>query len=440
MTIRTISTGARLATLALAAAGAVTLAGCEEHGYPSSREATAAPPPSDAPLAGAPVGAGGGYPPTTRTPDYTPPGPASPYAPAYPPQGDYPPPPGPGPYGPPAGYPPGYAHANPQGAPPVIVSMAPIPNPPEHPAYARRSHHRYGWMHVYGPPRRHRWHYVYSVARHPGAPMHRHHMMRVRHAATVAPSHLAPMPPRPVAPPHHPAAPAPATGAQLAKPQALDHHRHHHGMDAATAAAAAGGPTAGGDNTTSNVTGNTVAAGSEADHYQALEQALQGAFAGAAQLANPGHLDVGQTGVVSLTLPATFGQTVQDDAAKQGLVQAMASVNLIATLTADGYTVVPSEPQTLPLTVGQPTTFQWKVTPTGMDRSAFKASVRAQAAADNHTLTLGDKSSGAAHLGRWIGLGLLAIVALALLGWAARRRRPAVSSGAKPRATHQNGA
>ena len=437
MTIRTISTGARLATLALAAAGAMTLAACEEHGYPA-HEATAAPPPADAPLAGAPTGAeGGGYPPTTRTPEYVAPEPASPYPPPtpYPPQGGYAPPPGPN--GPPAGYPPGYAHANPQGAPPVIVSMAPIPNPPEHAAYARRRHHRHhGWAHAYTQSPRYRWRYVYGSAPYPAAPMHRHHVMQHRHAA--APSHAAPTQPRPVAPPHHAAAPAPATGAQLAKPQPLDHHRHH-AMNPATAAAAAGGPTAGADNATSNAMGNTVATGSEADHYKALEQSLQGDFAGAAQLANPGHLDVGQTGVVTLTLPATFGQTVQDDAAKQGLAPALASVNLIATLAADGYTIVPSEPQTLPLTVGQPTTFQWKVTPTGLDRSAFKVSVRAQAAADNHTLALGDKSSGGAHVGRWIGLGLLAIVALALLGWAARRRRPTVTSGAKPRTTHQNG-
>ena len=430
MTIRTISKSARFAALALAAAGAMALAGCEEPA--PTHEATAAPPPADVPLAGAPTD---GYPPTTRTPEYVPPGAPEPYPPSYPPQGGYPPPPGPGPYGPPTGYPPGYAHANPQGAPPVIVSMAPIPNPPEHPAYGwRRHHNHHHWTGPYAAQPRHHWRYVYGPAPHAGAPMH-HHRVHHAYAAPVAPPrHPAPAHPQPKPAPAHPA--APATGAQLAKPQPPDHHHHHHhGMDAATAAAAAGGPT--GANTTGNETGNTT--GSEADHYKALEQSLQGDFASAAKLTDPGHLDAGQTGLVTLTLAPGFGQTVQDEAAKQGLAPVMASVNLIATLAADGYTIVPSEPQTLPLTTGQPTTFQWKVTPTGMDRSAFKVSVHAQAAADNHTLNLGDKSSGGAHLGRWIGLGLLALVALALLGWASRRNRPAAAGAVKPRANHTNG-
>ena len=73
MTRRMISTGARFAALALTTTGALALAACEEHPYPSAapREATAAPPPDDSTLAGTPNGSG--YGPTTRSPGYAPP-------------------------------------------------------------------------------------------------------------------------------------------------------------------------------------------------------------------------------------------------------------------------------------------------------------------------------------------------------------------------------
>ena len=38
-----------------------------------------------------------------------------------------------------------------------------------------------------------------------------------------------------------------------------------------------------------------------------------------------------------------------------------------------------------------------------------------------------------------IGIGLLALIALVVLGWAAQRRRPKATGASKPRTTHTNG-
>ncbi len=445
MTRRMISTGARLAALALTTAGAFALAACEEHPYPSAapREATAAPQPDDSTLAGAP--SGGGYSPTTRTPAYAPsqgypPGPAM--AQAGPPPAYGPPPAS---YGPPqGGYPPGPGQR--YAGPPEIITMAPIPNPPERPhryergfGWRHRHHHHYG-MSAFAPP-------AYAAPRHH---LHHHHM-------AYAPVMHRPMVHRhPVAVMPRAAAPAPVhaktvtttksktvvtsktTGPQLTQPQALDRHHHHHvATDAATVAAASGGSA----NTLGNTTGaaNTTGSTSEADRYQALQQSLADAFASGAQLTAPAHMEPGQASTVTLTVPSDFAQTVRTEAAKQSLSEQAATVNLMASLSGDGYTIVPGEAQSQPLTLNAPTTFNWKVTPTGAGRGALKASARA-AVGEGHDLTLGDKTTGSgATTGRVVGIGLLALIALVLLGWAAQRRRPKMTGAAKPRTTHTNG-
>ena len=395
MTRRMISTGARLAALALTATGALALAACEEHPYPSAApsQATAAPPPDDSVLAGAPTGAEGYPPPSTRSPAYAPQG--YPQGPGMAPAG---PPPG-APYGPPpAGY--GQRYSS---APPEIVTMAPIPNPPERP---RRRGRGYGWRHyhhhhremrpygrpIYAAPHRHHLHHPYvNAAPAPYAPMTRRH-------PAVAPAHVHAA--APVAAKTKPAAPAQQ---QLSKPQALDHHhRHHHATDAAAAAAATGG--------SSNTTGeaNTTGSASEADRYQALQQSLHDAFTSGAQLDVPAHMEPNQPVPVTLTVPADFAQTVRSEAAKQNLSEQAATVNLMASLSGDGYTIVPGEAQSQPLTLNAPTTFTWKVTPTGAGRGALKASVRA-AVGEGHDLTLGDKTTGSGSAtGRVVGIGLLA--------------------------------
>jgi hypothetical protein len=225
------------------------------------------------------------------------------------------------------------------------------------------------------------------------------------------------------------------TQPQLAKPQPLDHHHHHHphAADAATVAAATGG--------SSNTTGtaNTTDPVTEADRYQALQESLHDAFTSAAQLTAPAHMEPNQQSTVTLTLPADFAQTVRTEAAKQNLSEQAATVNLMASLSGDGYTIVPGEAQSQPLTLNTPTTFDWKVTPTGAGRGALKASVRA-AVGEGHDLTLGDKTTGSgAATGRVVGIGLLALIALVLLGWAAQRRRPKPIGASKPRTNHTNG-
>ena len=428
-----ISTGARLAVLALTTTAGLALAACEEHPYPSaaSREATAAPPPDDSTLAGAP--SGGGYAPTTRSPAYAPsqgypPGPGM--AQSGPPPSYGPPPMG---YGPPQ---PGYPPASGQGyggqgyALVGKATMDPIPNPPERPHRYERG---YGWRHrhyhrhemqgygppVYGPLRRHHLHHhhmIYAPAVH--APMtHRHSAATPMRAHPAAPAKAAPV--------------APA-GAQLTKPQALDHHRHHrHTASAATAASGGASNTTGGADTTGSA--------SEADRYQALQQSLHDAFANGAQLTVPAHMEPNQASTVTLTVPADFAQTVRNEAARQGLSAQAATVSLMASLSGDGYTIVPGEAQTQPLTLNTPTAFSWKVTPTGAGRGALKASARA-AVGEGHDLTLGDKTTGSGGTtGRVVGIGLLALIALVLLGWAAQRRRPKMTGASRPRSTHTNG-
>ena len=420
-----VAKGARLTALALSGAAAFGLAACEEHSYPSAapQERTMAPPPGDASLAGAP---------TTRSPDYVPPaGPdGAAYPPPYGPRGEAPPPPG---------YPPAYG----RGAPPQIITMAPIPNPPEEPVrhgWRRHRHYRYvdGRGYVAEPydlmASHHRHHHLHRYGPspwvfHPAGPHrrrhHHHHLMHT--VAPAVPAHgAAPAAHAPRLAPH-PAAP------QLTKPKPPEHHKHHPTSDAATAAAASGG-------STNTMAGNSVATGSEADHYQSLQQGLQTLFASAAQFQTPSHLNAGETGIVSLTLPADFAQNANAEATKDGLGQAASSLNVMASLSGDGYTIVPADAQSLPLAVNTPTVFQWKVTPTGASRGALKVSAKAQAPGDSHVLDLGGKTSGSGMgAGKLVGLGLLAVIVVAVLGWFAQRRRPRPTGAARPRSTHTNG-
>ncbi len=459
MTKRMISTGARLAALALTTTCAFGLAACEEHPYPSAapREGTAAPRPDDSTLAGAPtVPRGYQASPTTRSPALYPPSGSGYPPPAYA-QNGYPPAPGYGP--PPAGYPPGYGHRDTNGAPPEIVTMQPIPNPPERPRrfehhYGRGHHHRHGGMSRYTPTihamrgvvhhhhHRHTTASRYAVAPQPMAPRPHHHapvavvpVHRHAPAPASAAGHAAPRTPAPIAP----------VGSQLTKPQPLDHQRHHHhATEAGSAAAASGGPTnAVASNTTAatnSEAANTTSGPSEADRYKTLVQILRDVFANSDLLSAPSHMEANQPATVTLTLPAEFAQMARAEAAKENLTAAVMTMNLIGVLSGDGYTIVPAEAQSLPLTLDTPTVFQWKVTPTGAARAALKASVRAEAVGDGHSLALGDKSTGSGSAtGRVVGFGLLALIALVLLGWAAQRRRPVAAGATKPRASHTNG-
>jgi hypothetical protein len=426
MKILTSSAGVRITAMALAAAGAVALAGCENPQPTAAPEqATAAPPPGDTALMGAPNGA---------APESAPP-----------PGTAYPPPPG---YG---AYPPGYGHMTGPGAPGEIVAMAPIPNPPAHGWYyghwygaAPEHHHHRHHVWIYGGAaavgagqvlRHHHPHHPHPVAVAKPA----HHVARSHPAPAhpaparpapshVAPTHLAPSRPQPAAPvAHHPGAAAAAAGAaataagasQPVKPHTTVTHRHH--VDEATSAAAAGGPTNVAANATDNETGNVT--GTEADRYKALESSLHDAFESVAVLNVPTNMTPGQASTVTLTLPSEFGAAVQRDAGRQGLSDAAASMNLLATLSGDGYTIVPGEAQTMALTAGQPVSFQWQVTPGTAAKGPLKVDARAQVVSAGQYLNLGDKSQGdTAMAGKVVGVGLLVLIAALILGWAFRRK------------------
>ncbi len=414
-----------VAAAALASVCAVALSACEENGPAASSEPKAAAPnqgPAD--LMGAPQGqasaapgaiqetplAGGD---TTRTPQYVPPSaypPAGAYAPAPPPPAAYPPVAYPPP-APPA--PPAYASH----APTEIIAMQPIPNPAPgetaHGHWQAASHHRHGWWGpVYAAPAAGaaaRHHYTVAASQ-PAAPAH--------HAATT--THAQP----------HAVAQA---GPQLPKPKAPGHK----GLDQGTVAAASGGSTTPTHNEVANTTGNATSTGDA--RYDALQTALASDIAHGAILSAPRQIQPGQTADVSLTVPGDFAQTLRTEAASQNLSDQATSANLEATLSGDGYAIVPNETQALPLTLGSPTVFHWKVTPQGATQGPLHADLRANLLAANHVLNLGSIKTHSGLAGRVIGVGLLVLIALVLLGWVTRSRRPTPSSGAKPRPNHQSG-
>jgi hypothetical protein len=185
-----------------------------------------------------------------------------------------------------------------------------------------------------------------------------------------------------------------------------------------------------------NTTGNaTAAAGTPAQRYAALQTALATVIAREATLDAPAHFEPGQAADVTLNVPSDFAQTLRQEAARQDLSDQTASVNLTSTLAGDGYTVTPAEPQSQPLTLGAQTVFHWKVTAQPNAKGPLQASLNADILSDGQTLALGPVKLAAANrwTGRVVGVGLLVLIALILLGWAAQRKRPATSGGAKPR-------
>jgi hypothetical protein len=425
-----------IAAAALASVCAVALSACEENGPATSSEpAAAAPSQAPADLMGAPQGQASAAPgaiqetpllpggDTTRTPQYVPP------AALAPPPGAYAPGPAPT-MAPPPAYPapappapPAYASH----APTEVIAMQPIPNPPEGAAeghwHAATHHRHHGW---WGP--------VYAA---PAAGYAAGHAARHHYTVGANP---------PAAPAHHAAAPAHAQthataqagGAQLTKPEAPGHKAHgHKGLDQGTVAAASGGSTAPTTNETANATGNVTSTGDA--RYDALQTALTADAAHAAILNAPRQIQPGQTADVTLTVSSDFAQTLRTEAASQNLSDQATSANLEATLAGDGYTIVPNETQALPLTLGAPTVFHWKVTPQGAAQGPLHADLRANLLAANHVLSLGTIKTHSGMAGRVIGVGLLVLIALVLLGWVTRSRRPSPSSGAKPRPNHQTG-
>ncbi len=389
------------AALAASLASATLLAGCGEHHVGPAQEASAPVERPDA-LAGAPPEAAG--PPPAAAMDAAPPPPA--FAP--------PPPERPGDrdvvydLGPVVG---------------PHDTMAPIPNPPET-APAHQFHRPFHASAAYVPSRRpHRVHGPSHVTRTQAS-----RAAPASHART-APAHVPPHAAGPVASRHaptSPAVPAHSTVAPAARRTPAAHGATPPTANSATGnkaaakgAAAAGSPAAGGD---------------RGARLGALQTTLKVAVAKSAVLTAP-DLKPGQAADVTLALPADFAATVRDAAAKQGLADAAASVNMTALLAGDGYAVAPDETQSQPLTVGQPTEFHWTVTAQPGARGPLHADMGADLlGGGDEALQLGSVSPaghGGLHVSpRAWGAALLVLLAVLVFGWlsrggqAAAARRP----------------
>ncbi len=430
----------------LLAASTLALASCGQHAaYPGS-SAPPPPPPPQADLMGAPEG----VPPTP------PPGPPQAYAPAEPgleapaqptverPYGDQ--------TGPDGSYRPGYdaqqayapspARSFPPGeCPPRGERLAtdgcmdPIANPPEdQPVYRHRAYAPH-YAEAYTPaPRHHRRRYVY------GAAPYRYEAQASRRSYGL----YRYVPYRPAHHPRHTLVVVPVPVGSVA------HHVAHH-----VAKAPASKPVAHA-HTKTTVSSHAEGAKPATPTLKAPAAPDTATTAGAAGLAaaltpvvkaraalHVDGLSAGRPGDVTLTLPPDFADGLRAQAKKNGLADAAASANLTAQLTGDGYTVIPADPQSQPLTAGQATTFKWTVTPQPNARGPLRAQVGADllgGGVQHVDLGTVQQAAGApyklsAQAVGWILLGAIALVLAGL--FLARGRRPPPPTGAiRPRANN----
>jgi len=425
------------ATTAAAATLTLAIASCGRAPYPTPAEIPPPPPPPMADLMGEPIPPPppepGYYPPPGPGYAAVPPGYADPQS-GYPPPepGYYPPagpvyadpqpgypPPGPGypspapghyPSGQPGAYPPvateplppAMAEAPPP-QPPVVIAMAPIPNPPE-PAPRPR---------VAAPAQ-------------PAAPR----------TATAQPSR-----PR-VAAPAQPAAPPTAT-AQPSAPSAQPTPQVKAAPPSATAQVTPPPTVTPPEPTPALQPPATVPAGAvsplgdRSTRLAALETSLTDWIRRQARLDAPDRFTANQPADVTLTLPAEFSQVMQQEAARNDLSDAAATVNVTAVLSGDGFAVTPDVSQSRPLAQGQPTEFQWTVTAQPGQRGQLNADVGADLlGAGSDTLSLGSVQSGGFRLpelsGRAWGFGLLVLLGAIIIAFLARgRRAPSRSATAR---------
>ncbi len=116
-----------------------------------------------------------------------------------------------------------------------------------------------------------------------------------------------------------------------------------------------------------------------------LQVALKGLVADGSGFSVSDDLAAGKPGAVTLTLPPDLFARIRSEAAKVGLANAAQRFDLVATLSADGYTVTPIGPQTLSASPpGSPPpsalpAFIWQVQPqAGGVAGPLKAELSAQ--------------------------------------------------------------
>jgi Na+-transporting methylmalonyl-CoA/oxaloacetate decarboxylase gamma subunit len=100
-----------------------------------------------------------------------------------------------------------------------------------------------------------------------------------------------------------------------------------------------------------------------ATKLEQLQAAVAPAATNGAVLAAGESLGKNQPGQVTLSLPATLGDLIKQEAAKLGLTKAAKKTSAYAELSGDGYEVTPNGRQTAVVKPGEPTTFAWQVKP-----------------------------------------------------------------------------
>jgi hypothetical protein len=183
-------------------------------------------------------------------------------------------------------------------------------------------------------------------------------------------------------------------------------------------------------NTTKSAPAAAPPPAAKGDAVAVLQTALADDLRGAAVLSAPAKFQPGQPADVTLSVPASFADTIKSEAQKQGLADAAASVSLGAVLTGEGFTAVPADLQSALLTSGQPTQFHWTVTAAPGAHGPLQASVTATLLGGGSTLlNLGSvektPEAGFKLSPRVIGAGLLILFAILLSAWLFPGRRSA---------------
>ena len=372
----------------VAAAAALALAACGAQPYPEPA-AEPPPPPPSADLLGGPEAAPADSPAEAQA--ETPP----------PPVVDFPPPLA---AAPPDAVPAPPSNA-PAGPPPVVIAMAPIPNPPEtsgaeRPKAETRSAEA-GPAQRRATPRRARTHRQARPAAAPASPP--------RPAVRLAESAPRPQPSKP-----RPAAPAPSPAG---KPAA---------QAPAEPPTKAAGDLAGNGPAKATAARTPTPLSDHATRLAALEGALAESLSSSAELHAPTRFTAGRPEEVTLRVPSEFAQAMLQESAKNGLSDAARSTNLTAVLSADGFTVAPDAMQSRPLLAGQAVEFRWTVTPKANQPGPLRASVGADLLGSSGAdmLNLGAVQArrpvGLFEPPRIYGVAMLAVLAILLVAWLVR--------------------
>jgi hypothetical protein len=100
-----------------------------------------------------------------------------------------------------------------------------------------------------------------------------------------------------------------------------------------------------------------------ATKLEKLQAAVAPEATNGAVLAAGESLGKNQPGQVTLSLPATLGDLIKQEAAKLGLSKAAKKTSAYAELSGEGYEVTPNGRQTAVVKPGEPATFAWQVKP-----------------------------------------------------------------------------